>query len=67
MLRWMSNNTLNELNKKKKKILEVAPIEDKREKARLRWFDLVQRRPIDATIEKRQIKDYRHFKKKRKS
>ncbi|XP_074304411.1 uncharacterized protein LOC141639131 isoform X2 [Silene latifolia] len=52
MLRWMCGHTRkdrlrNEVIREK---LKVAPIEDKMMENRLRWFDHVRRRPMDAPV-----------------
>ena len=46
MLRWMCGKTMRDKvrNKQIRKIIEVAPIEEKMRENRLRWFGHIQKR-----------------------
>ena len=54
MLRWMCGKTKREKvsNERIRKIIEVAPIEEKMRENRLRWFGHIQRRPINVPVRK---------------
>ena len=54
MLRWMCGKTRRDRirNERIHKMIEVAPIEEKMRENRLRWFDHIQRRPINALVRK---------------
>ena len=54
MLRWMCGKTMRDKvgNERIRKMIEVAPIDKKIRENRLRWFDHIQRRPINAPVRK---------------
>ena len=54
MLRWVCGKTRRDKvrNEWICKMIEVAPIEEKMRENRLRWFDHIQRKPINAPVRK---------------
>ena len=54
MLRWMCGKTRRHKvrNERIRKMIEVAPIEEKMRENRLRWFGHIQRRPTNAPVRK---------------
>ena len=54
MLKWIYSKTLKDKIKNKhiRKMVEVAPIENKMRKNRLRQFGHIQRKPLDASVRK---------------
>ena len=54
MLRWMCGKTRRDKvrNERIRKMIMVAPIEEKMRENRLRWFGHIQRRPTNASVRK---------------
>ena len=54
ILRWMCGKTRSDRiwNERNRKMIEVAPIEEKMRENRLQWFGHIQRRPINAHVMK---------------
>jgi hypothetical protein len=52
MLRWVCGNTRRDRvwNDDIRERLRVAPVEEKLEQHRLRWFGHIQRRPVEASV-----------------
>jgi Reverse transcriptase (RNA-dependent DNA polymerase). len=57
MLRWMCGKTRKDKirNEHIRRLVEVAPIQDKLRENRLRWFGHVKRRPITAPVRKSEL------------
>ncbi|PKA52309.1 integrator complex subunit 11 [Apostasia shenzhenica] len=62
MLRWMCGYTRKDRmrNEYIRKKVGVAPIEDKLRESRLRWFEHLNRRPIEAPVRKIELLDFAH-------
>ena len=68
MLRWMcGKNRMNKVkNEDIRNLVRIAPIEDKMRKNRLRWFNHVERRPIDTPVRRVEKIDIEQGKKLRR-
>ncbi|PKA52703.1 ataxia telangiectasia mutated family protein [Apostasia shenzhenica] len=62
MLRWMCGYTRKDRmrNEHIRKKVGVAPIEDKLREIRLRWFEHLNRRSIEAPVRKIELLDFTH-------
>ena len=68
MLRWMCGKTRMDKirNEVIRSLVGIVPIEDKMRENRLRWFDHVGRRPIDAPVRRVEKIDIEQGKKLRR-
>ena len=65
MLKWMCGKTRMDKvrNEDIRSLVVVAPIEDKMRENRLRWFDHIGRRPMDALVRRMEKIDIEQCKK----